>query len=516
MARPNIVFSLLLVAVVSLAPSRLAASADIHVFRAWDSVAVPNGNSFAFPNTAVSTSISRLFRIENHGTSTLTLSNYTSLVSGTGFSQIETPSSSVPPGGQTTFRVRFLRGIAGMYFGQVTIYNNSNQSPYVIHLAASAGTFPPPSQSMFVLSSQERSVWTPPDWTGYLPPPSCTLDSSYWGNGWEVGPLKYLWESFCFGQAGAFPPDPASAANQWFDPNGTGSQNHGPLYLGASALGHALRGNVADYDLAVEKALQILALDLQPTGQGHMRHESVGQYSGFWEGGIAAMALAGKYQPQGSTRGAELLAAARNWWRDHVGVLRRLRVSDGQVALVGARLGRLPGAVDSRASMSAAVNLQLIDPLSYTLLHPWIQSMVSSTGQPGNGFTGSDGQVNWRIPKEVAQRWVVLRAVHLGALEPVPTHHPVRCLAHRNSSGQPVNVYRWQAGGRTHTALSWIYGYGQPGIRWHVSWGPVSPYPGSVLQVEAGTEGGPSGKGPHPAPSSVQIPAGAEFLVPGC
>lgn len=130
-------------------------------------------------------------------------------------------------------------------------------------------------------------------------------------------------------------------------------------------------------------------------------------------------------------------------------------------------------------------------------------------------FTGPNGKVNWRIPGDVSQRWIVLRAVQLGAIEPVPANHPVRCLSHHTWSGQPAHAYRWSASGRTHTALPWVYGYGKPGVRWHVSWGPVSPHPGNVLRVEAGTGGGtPSGKGPHQSPST--IPGTAQLIIPGC
>lgn len=506
-------FAVAVAAGLTLVASPVFANPQIRLYRAWDGLEVPNGSSFAYPNTPLSTAHSRLFRIENPGTSTLTISNHTSLVSGTGFSQIVTPTSTVAPGGNTTFRIRFTRAVAGMFFGQISIASNAGPSPYVVHLIASAGTFAPPAQAMFVLSSAERNVWNPPGWTGYQPPPSCSFTNYPW-NGWEGAPLKYVWDSFCFGQARANPLHPTSGTpGSWYDPNGTGSQNHAMLWLGASALGNALTGNVASYDLAAQKAIEVLALDLQPTGQGHMRHEAIGSYNGFWAGGVAAMALAGRYQPMGAVRGAELLAAAQSWWRDHVGALRQLRLPDGQTALVGARLKGLPGVIDDQSSMTAAVHLQLADPLPYSQLHPWLQGMLSSTNQPGSGFAGASGNIDWRVPRQNAEQWLVLRAIQLGALPSVSASHPVPCLAHRDNAGQPANVSRWTAGGRTHTALPWIYGY--YGVRWHVSWGPQSPYPGNVLRVEAGTEP-TSGKGPHKAPSTVQIPSGAQLLIPGC
>lgn len=488
------------------------------LYRAWDDQEVPDGSSFTFPDVPLREPVSRLFRIENHGPSPLKVSNHQSLVSGAGFSQIETPAATVPPGGQTTFRVRFKRGAAGTFAGRVRV--DTDRGRYHFRLAGSAGEsaapVPTTAQPLFALSPAERSVWTPARVTGYLPPPTCALTSYSW-SGTEGGALKYCWDSFCFGEAGAGPPDPAMAQRfpQWFDPDGSGSQNHALVFLGAAALGHALRGQAAPYDQAAEQALRVLALDLAPGGQGHMRHEAVGQYSGFWEGGIAAMALAGQHAPRGASRGAELLAAARAWWRDHVAVLRKLRLPDGQVALVGARIGGGPGYVDSRVSLSAAVNLQLVDPLPYGRLHPWIRALVTADGEPSSGDSGPDG-LDWREPREVVQRWIVLRAVQGGALKRVPADQPVRCLEHRDFAGRPANVYRWTANGRTHTALPFVFGLGMPGVRWHVSWGLVAPHPASVLRVEAGSEGGPNGKGPHRAPDSVRIPPGAEILVPGC
>jgi len=539
LSRSPLTFLLAVAMALSLATSPLFAAPEIEVYRDWDNLEVPNGNSFAFPHTDPGVWISRLFRIENNGTTDLILSNHLALVTGDGFTQIENPSDTVEPGQFTTFRVRFARGAAkvGMWFGEITINNNSSQSPYVIHLAGSAGTFPPPAQSMFVLETTnpaERDKWVPPQWTAYQGPPTCLVNDDAWfpAGAKEVTPLKYLWTSFCHGQAQGNPPSLAGVENRWFNPTGSGSQNHGPLWLGVAALGNALNGSATTYDQAAEQALQILALDLQPTGQGHMRHEAVSKYVGFWEGGVAAMALAGMHQPQGATRGAELLAAARNWWRDHVGVLRQLRMPDGQVALVGPRLGGFPGYIDHQSTMTAAVNLQLLErrlptpPLAHSQLHPWLQTMIDGNGNPGNGFTGPNASVNWRLPREVAQRWIVLRAIQLGALEPVPTGYPVRCLSHHNLQGSSEPVWRWQVGSGSsqviHTALEWVYGLGESngGVRWHMSWRQVGSYPGKVLQVEVGTNGqGYPGKGPHspyPPDPPVVLPGYETAVIPGC
>ena len=503
--RRLIVVCLLLIALVAFGASPAFAAAEIELYRNWDDQEVPHGSSFTFPNIDPGIAHSRLFRIENPGSSTLTISNPSSLVSGTCFSLIQNPASNVAPGGSTSFRVRFLC-TTGRQLGQISIQNSSATSPYVVHLAGDAGSYPPPAQSLFTLSSVEESLWTPPAWMNYQPAPTCSVDGQW--NGYEGPTARYVWRSFCLGQhSPADVLDPTSGSSSWTDPDGSGSQNHGVLWYGVSALGHAFDGDVATYDLAASKALEVLALDLQPTGQGHMRHEALGSYSGYWEGGVAAMALAGYYAPQGATKGTELLATARSWWRDHVAALRKLRLPDGQVALVGARIGGGPGYVDDNGALSAAVNLQLVDPISYSSLHPWIQALLTSAGQPaagGNGIT----KLDWRRPRQSHERWLVLRAVQVGALPAVPGSHPVPCVAH------PTSIYRWSESGRTQTGLTSIYGY--PDHRWRLSWGPVSPWPDNVLRVEQGTSGAGGGKGPHTDSPAVQPPGGAQLLVPAC
>ncbi|MEJ2556049.1 MAG: choice-of-anchor D domain-containing protein, partial [Anaerolineae bacterium] len=121
--------------------SGTALGPEIRVAQAWDGKTIPDGGSFTFPDTSVSNlPISRLFNICNDGNSTLTISNPTSLVSGTGFSRIGTaPASSVAPGACTSFRVRFYVTTPGSYTGAITIYNNdANENPYNISLSARA------------------------------------------------------------------------------------------------------------------------------------------------------------------------------------------------------------------------------------------------------------------------------------------------------------------------------------------------------------------------------------------
>jgi len=353
---------------------------------------------------------------------------------------------------------------------------------------AAAATFCPPEaptgpaiarDDLFVLSPSERAVFDPP--------PSWPVE---WGTNFEDYPLRNLYEAFDEGRA-VVPLDPDAGPAGWYELDGRGSQNHSLLWIGVAALGYALADDVAQYENAATKARRLLELDAM---QGHMRHEAIGQYAGFWQGGIATMALAGLYAPDGSTSGPALLADARRWWADHVAALRALRMPDGQVLLVGARLPGETGDRESWMSLSAALSLQLVDPIPHGDLHPTIAALVTAAGEPGPGTGGVP--VVWHRPRHVSERWCVLRAVQSGALPRVAADHPPPATA--------LEVFRWEAGGRTHVATPAPYGY-RP-ARWHASWAP-----GEVLRIELGETSQPpmTGKGPHPAPAPLGIPTGA-------
>ncbi len=110
---------------------------EIAVTRAWDNVAVASGGSFAFPDPVrAGATDSRLFYISNSGNAPLNIANPTTLVSGTCFSQIETPVNPVPVGGQSQFRVRLQCAAAGNYTGTVSIQSNdADENPYTISLS---------------------------------------------------------------------------------------------------------------------------------------------------------------------------------------------------------------------------------------------------------------------------------------------------------------------------------------------------------------------------------------------
>ena len=117
---------------------------EISVWHNWENVEQPDGSQFSFGQVKTGTPVSFRFEIRNTGNGTLTISNPGSIVSGTGFSLIETPSSSVPPGGSTFFRVRFYTTTSGNYLGHVTINNNdADESTYDIVLGATASDFLP-------------------------------------------------------------------------------------------------------------------------------------------------------------------------------------------------------------------------------------------------------------------------------------------------------------------------------------------------------------------------------------
>ncbi len=340
-----------------------------------------------------------------------------------------------------------------------------------------------PKDSLFVLTDEERPLFDPPEpgWAEF-------------GMAYEDYPLQNLWSAFDAGVP-VTPLDPNAGPGGWYELDGTGSQNHALLWLGVSALGYALADDVANFEVAAQKCLLLLDLDAQ---QGHMRHEAVGVYTGFWQGGIATMALAGLYAPEGAPTGEPLLEASRAWWADHIAVLRTLATQDGQVALTGARLWGAPGESDSWGSLSVAINLQLVDPRPYEALHPTIAQFLTPEGAP----KAVDGGVpcRWYRGRHVAERWIVLRAVQSGALSPVPQEHPP----------PPLNtpVWRWTEGDEVHVATDAVTGY-RP-ARWHVLW-----QPGEVLKVLIGdpTDYPHTGKGPHSPPAPLTIPEDAALVL---
>ena len=99
-----------------------------------DGITITNGSLYMFPSTTVGTPTSRAFTIYNDGDAALTISNPTTLVSGTGWSLIVVPPSSIAPGASGVFRVRLHSATPGTYNGTVTIQNNSPTNPFFFNL----------------------------------------------------------------------------------------------------------------------------------------------------------------------------------------------------------------------------------------------------------------------------------------------------------------------------------------------------------------------------------------------
>jgi hypothetical protein len=85
---------------------------------------VPGSTTISFGSPAPNVSVTHSFTIFNDGGGTLTLSNPTSFVSGTGFTLSSTPASSLLGGGNTNFSIRFQGGTAGAYSGSASLLHN--------------------------------------------------------------------------------------------------------------------------------------------------------------------------------------------------------------------------------------------------------------------------------------------------------------------------------------------------------------------------------------------------------
>ncbi len=345
-------------------------------------------------------------------------------------------------------------------------------------------------QNLFVMTAAEQALFAPS--SIYLP-----IQNNW--TGYEGPSLEGFWNAF---DSGTSPValSPNTNPGGWFILNGSGSQNHAMLWMSESALGFALAGDAVNYEIAAAHC--ICLLDSLDFVQGHQRHEAIGLYTGFWEGGAAAMALAGFYAPAGSTSGPHLLASARRWWTGHVALLRRLRMPDGQIARLGARMNHGGPEDDDDENLSAAVNLQLIDPQNYSTLHPKIAARISANGLPQNISVGYN-PVTWNEPRAVAERWIVLRAFQSGAI--------LRAPANQSTPFVIEDIYKWNVGNKTYVATPSVTGYHH--CRWEVSW-----QSGQYVHIEVSDSlSVPHGGGPGPwtpaAPQSVSIPSTAKHIL---
>lgn len=106
---------------------------------------VAKGSTVNLGSTSASAALSRSFTITNTGSSTLTLGNPSSFLSGSGWSVTSFPSGSLAGGGSTNFSVRFQGGSPGSYPGSISFTTNDpDDNPFSFNLLASVSSAPAP------------------------------------------------------------------------------------------------------------------------------------------------------------------------------------------------------------------------------------------------------------------------------------------------------------------------------------------------------------------------------------
>lgn len=113
---------------------------DIGVSMVATGTTLPNGSTFAFPDTYVADlPISRLLRVCNHGVGDLELHQPAGAVSGSGFQLLSAPDPVIVAGLCSDFRVRFHVAHSGAFGGSITLSSNDpDENPYVVDLAGTA------------------------------------------------------------------------------------------------------------------------------------------------------------------------------------------------------------------------------------------------------------------------------------------------------------------------------------------------------------------------------------------
>ncbi len=104
----------------------LFAAPQIAVYQNWDNVQISENSQIEYGETPINTPVSRLFRIENKGNQPLTVSIN---LGADLFSIIQQPTSPVPAGGSTTFRVRLYGDRPTAQYGYITINSNDPANP---------------------------------------------------------------------------------------------------------------------------------------------------------------------------------------------------------------------------------------------------------------------------------------------------------------------------------------------------------------------------------------------------
>ncbi len=105
---------------------------------------VVKGSTVNLGSAPPNSPITRTFSIANTGNATLSITNNTSILSGTGFTLASSPGNSVNAGGNTLFTVRFQTNAAGTYTGTVSLASNDpDDNPFTFYLQASVVTAAP-------------------------------------------------------------------------------------------------------------------------------------------------------------------------------------------------------------------------------------------------------------------------------------------------------------------------------------------------------------------------------------
>jgi hypothetical protein len=122
---------------------------------------VAKSSTINLGNVQPNSPITRTFSIANTGTATLSISNNTSILSGTGFTLASSSGNSVVPGGNTLFTIRFSAGSAGTYTGTVSIASNDpDDNPFTFFLQA---IVVPPTPVVTLTASDPAAAENPLD-----------------------------------------------------------------------------------------------------------------------------------------------------------------------------------------------------------------------------------------------------------------------------------------------------------------------------------------------------------------
>jgi Protein of unknown function (DUF1573)/Abnormal spindle-like microcephaly-assoc'd, ASPM-SPD-2-Hydin len=129
---------------INLAGSGIAAAPTIQITDSSNGGASVNpGSTVSYGSPAAGTAVAHNFHITNNGNVALSISNPSTIVSGTGYSLPTPPPSSIGPNGGTgNFTVSFVESNSGTFPGQVSILSNASPSPFTFYTTAMVPSSP--------------------------------------------------------------------------------------------------------------------------------------------------------------------------------------------------------------------------------------------------------------------------------------------------------------------------------------------------------------------------------------